>query len=89
VSGARGCSSASADAAAHGDLPRRSALLDAWIFVLQTLVTIALGLTLRAERAGGWLGMIPAVLVGVACFAGRLRNHLPDPLAEGARPSSA
>jgi ABC-2 type transport system permease protein len=42
-----------------------------WIFVLQTLVTIGLGLTLYgAKGPANWLGMIPSVLVGVACFAG-------------------
>jgi ABC-2 type transport system permease protein len=41
------------------------------VFVLQTLVTIALGLTLYgAHGPENRLGMIPAVLVGVACFAG-------------------
>jgi len=42
-----------------------------WVFVLQTLVTIGLGLSLYgAKGPENWLGMIPAVLVGVACFAG-------------------
>jgi len=42
-----------------------------WVFVLQTLVTIGLGLSLYdAKGPDNWLGMIPAVLVGVACFAG-------------------
>jgi ABC-2 type transport system permease protein len=41
------------------------------VFVLQMLVTIALGLTLYEARGPeNWLGMIPSVLVGVACFAG-------------------
>jgi ABC-2 type transport system permease protein len=41
------------------------------VFVLQMLVTIALGLTLYgASGPKNWLGMIPSVLVGVACFAG-------------------
>ena len=42
-----------------------------WVFVLQTLVTIGLGLSLYdAKGPDNWPGMIPAVLVGVACFAG-------------------
>jgi ABC-2 type transport system permease protein len=42
-----------------------------FVFVLQMLVTIALGLTLYgAKGSENWLGMIPVVLVGVACFAG-------------------
>jgi ABC-2 type transport system permease protein len=41
------------------------------VFVLQTLVTIALGLTLfDAHGPTNRVGMIPAVLLGVACFAG-------------------
>ena len=42
-----------------------------FVFVLQMLLTIALGLTLYgAKGPENWLGMIPAVLLGVACFAG-------------------
>jgi ABC-2 type transport system permease protein len=42
-----------------------------FVFVLQMLVTITLGLTLYgAKGSENWLGMIPVVLVGVACFAG-------------------
>jgi ABC-2 type transport system permease protein len=42
-----------------------------WVFVLQTLVTIGLGIGLYgAHGPENRLGMIPAVLVGVACFAG-------------------
>jgi ABC-2 type transport system permease protein len=41
------------------------------VFVLQMLVTIALGLTLYGARGpANWLGLVPSVLVGVACFAG-------------------
>ena len=41
------------------------------VFVLQMLVTIALGLTLYGARGPeNWLGLVPSVLVGVACFAG-------------------
>jgi ABC-2 type transport system permease protein len=41
------------------------------VFVLQTLVTISLGLALYgAKGPENRLGMIPAVLVGVGCFAG-------------------
>ena len=59
------------DAAAHGDVPRCRALLDAVVFVLQMLLTIALGVTLYgAKGPENRLGMIPAVLLGVACFAG-------------------
>ena len=46
-------------------------MLDAVVFVLQMLVTIALGVTLYgAKGPENWLGLIPAVLLGVACFAG-------------------
>ena len=41
------------------------------VFVLQMLLTIALGLTLYgAKGPENRLGMIPVVLLGVACFAG-------------------
>jgi ABC-2 type transport system permease protein len=41
------------------------------VFVLQMLLTIALGLTLfHAKGPQNWLGMVPVVLIGVACFAG-------------------
>ncbi len=41
------------------------------VFVLQTLVTIGLGLALYgAHGPENRLGMIPAILLGVACFAG-------------------
>jgi len=42
-----------------------------WVFVLQMLVTVALGLTLYDARGPeNRLGMIPVALAGVACFAG-------------------
>jgi ABC-2 type transport system permease protein len=42
-----------------------------WVFALQMLVTIALGLALYDARGPeNRLGMIPVALVGVACFAG-------------------
>jgi ABC-2 type transport system permease protein len=42
-----------------------------FVFVLQMLLTITLGLTLYgAKGPKNWPGMVPAVLVGVACFAG-------------------
>jgi len=41
------------------------------VFVLQMLVTIALGLTLYgAKGPENWPAMVPVVLLGVACFAG-------------------
>jgi ABC-2 type transport system permease protein len=42
-----------------------------FVFILQMLVTIALGLTLYgAKGPENWLGIVPVVLLGVACFAG-------------------